>query len=274
MKFWIVGPTASGKTAFSIMLSNALGLPIVNCDSRQFWRDLKNITCSPSEIEMSKARHLLFDELSMNERPNLGWWCDRLKSIEGDYILVGGTVFYGWSLMRGVPIENKSHDEIECYDWSVLNEMSPEFAATVHANDAYRVNRAINFYRNNGCMFTDISDIYKEDLCVIKLIPEKSFLLDNVTRRVVNNLDKWITEVDNNRSDVYKSVIGYQECIDHINGSMSYEELSKRIIEVTMQYVRRQLKIMRKVNAFATLEYGYDYVDVWNSALERIIRQN
>ena len=70
MKFWIVGPTASGKTAFSIALSKALNLPIVNCDSRQFWRGLKGITCSPTITEMSEAKHLLFDELNADEKPN------------------------------------------------------------------------------------------------------------------------------------------------------------------------------------------------------------
>ncbi len=274
MKFWIVGPTASGKTAFSIMLSKALGLSIVNGDSRQFWKNLKLITCSPTVSEISEAKHLLFDELNSDEKPNLGWWCDKLKSIDGNYIIVGGTVFYGWSLMRGVPMERNLYDEIECYDWNVLNEMSAEFASTVHPRDIYRVNRAINFYRNNGCMFTDVTEVYKEDLCVIKLIPDRAFLLSNVTKRVVNNLNKWIEEVRLNQSDAYMSVIGYKECLEHINGVISYEELSRRIIEITMQYVKKQLKIMRKVNAFMTLEYTENYESVWADALNRILRQN
>lgn len=230
MKFWIVGPTASGKTAFSIMLSKCIGLPIVNCDSRQFWKDLKHITCSPTNEEANQAMHLLFDELDSNEKPNLGWWCNELSNIDEDYILVGGTVFYGWSLMRGVPIESKRQDDIECYDWNVLNNMSPQFAAKINPNDSYRVNRAINFYRNHQCMFDELKNVYKEDLFVIKLMPEINFLRANVIKRVEKNIHTWIEEVRVNQSDCYTTVIGYNECLQYINGELSLEQLQQEII--------------------------------------------
>jgi tRNA dimethylallyltransferase len=57
---FIVGPTASGKSSFSIQLSQKLNLPIVNCDSLQFYSDLRIGTAYPSELDFKQAPHLLF----------------------------------------------------------------------------------------------------------------------------------------------------------------------------------------------------------------------
>ena len=53
----IVGPTASGKTDYSIELANQYNSPIISCDSRQIYKELKIGTAPPSEEQLAQIKH-------------------------------------------------------------------------------------------------------------------------------------------------------------------------------------------------------------------------
>ncbi len=59
----IMGPTASGKTALSLSLADALPIEIISVDSAMVYRGMDIGTAKPSDEERSVAPHHLIDIL-------------------------------------------------------------------------------------------------------------------------------------------------------------------------------------------------------------------
>ena len=53
----ILGPTASGKTDYSISLAKEVGSPVVSCDSRQIYKEMKIGTAPPSDEQLAQVQH-------------------------------------------------------------------------------------------------------------------------------------------------------------------------------------------------------------------------
>ena len=100
--YFIVGPTASGKTALSIELAKKLGnCEIISCDSRQIFRDFDLATGKVTKEEMGPIPHHMLDivdpgqEFSVVDFTNMA-----LEQIEDIFsrgktpIICGGTGFY------------------------------------------------------------------------------------------------------------------------------------------------------------------------------------
>lgn len=270
-QIWIVGPTASGKTNLSIKLSKIIDFPIINCDSRQFWKDIKLITCSPTEEEIKAAPHLLFNILKADEKPDLGWWSRSIKALnKPQYILVGGTIFYGFNLMRGIPILDHPTPEI-AGTWQDLNNINSDIASKIHPNDTYRVQRALNFYSQYQCDFSDIKDKIQQDLLVIALYPEKEFLQNNIQKRITSNIDLWIEEVRSNQHDNYRNIIGYQECLEYLNNNINKDQLISNIFMSTMRYAKRQIKFMKKLTPEISITFNQNnYEEMFNEVIGKI----
>ena len=63
----VVGPTASGKTALSIRLAQALDGEIISCDSMQIYRGMCIGTAAPTVEEMAGIPHHLIGILPPSE---------------------------------------------------------------------------------------------------------------------------------------------------------------------------------------------------------------
>ena len=64
----IAGPTASGKTAFSIQLAKALNTVIISADSRQFYKEMSIGTAAPTEEELSQVKHYFVHHISIEDK--------------------------------------------------------------------------------------------------------------------------------------------------------------------------------------------------------------
>ena len=67
----ITGPTAVGKTDFTISLAERLGTPIISADSRQMFRELKIGTAAPTEAELARVQHYFVGNLSIHDYYNV-----------------------------------------------------------------------------------------------------------------------------------------------------------------------------------------------------------
>lgn len=128
-KYLIVlgGPTASGKTATAIQLSQHFNAPILNCDSRQFYREMNIGTAKPTEAELAAAPHHFINNLSIHDSYNVGdYEQDALALLDQIYakndlaILTGGSGLFIKAVCEGL-------------------DVFPEITATVKAkvNDIY-----------------------------------------------------------------------------------------------------------------------------------------
>ena len=250
---YIIGPTASGKTRLAIELSKILKIDIYNCDSRQSWKNIPLLTCSPTELEKREANHFLFNYLENDEKPSLGRWIEDLP-LKIPKIIVGGTNFYIYALLKGIPKVNISQDTIDKSN-SIENKyeflqksLREKFPSYLKINDIYRINRLTEFYLETNCLFDDFKDKYQEDGIVFYINPTKELLENNIKNRIENNILNWLEEVKKNQHNNFRTIIGYEESLDYLNNKINFNLLKEKIYKNTLKYVKKQQKFIKKIN--------------------------
>jgi tRNA dimethylallyltransferase len=259
----IIGPTASGKTKLSLRIEENLAIPnwndqvqwnVVNYDSRQFWQEMKILTCSPTDEEKSIRPHYLFNYLSREHKPNLGAWYREIAKIENK-ILVGGTIFYIRSLYFGIPcleIDENIRNQVEAIDnlEEYFRDNYSHFIGNLNFKDTYRVKRKLEFILQTGQGdFGAHDNKYTENLIIYALMPEKEKLLNNIEIRTKSFLDDAIKEVTSiDFVENYKTIIGYEEIWQYYNKEISYEKLYEEIVLKTYQYAKYQLKFIKSLS--------------------------
>ncbi|MDB2414829.1 tRNA (adenosine(37)-N6)-dimethylallyltransferase MiaA [Rickettsiales bacterium] len=269
----ISGPTASGKTAISIEVAKHYGnFEIINCDSKQFYKEMPIITAQPTKQERGDIPHHLFGVLSMKDSCSVTDWLDMALPIIKDVqkrgkvpLIVGGTGMYIKSLMHGLsPIPDIDPDirrkvrEMSLSQGSQavyekLKELDPQTAAKLNPGDSQRVSRAYEVILQTGKSLS-----YWHSLENKMPYPEAEFLLFFVTP----NRD-WVYQRCNERFDqmIKQGVIeeiaalgdedfdnelpsvrshGVREMKAYINGQVSLEEAIKQSQTNTRKYVKRQ----------------------------------
>ena len=105
--YLIAGPTASGKSQFSIDLAKKINGVVINSDSMQVYKNLEILTARPNKKEMQNIEHYLYGYVNGVERYNVEKWCnDAAKIINETFernsnpILVGGTGLYIHTLIN------------------------------------------------------------------------------------------------------------------------------------------------------------------------------
>lgn len=104
----IIGPTAIGKTALSILVANHFKCEIVSCDSRQFFKEMTIGTAVPSTSELAAAPHHFIQNKSIFENYTVGdFEKEAIAKIDAlfltnDYVvLVGGSGLYVNAVLKG-----------------------------------------------------------------------------------------------------------------------------------------------------------------------------
>lgn len=243
----VIGPTGSGKTNLAIDLALKTNSSIVNIDSRQFWKNCKKLSCSPTATEKKKAPHLLFNILTNNQTPSLGWLVKQIQKIPEKKILVGGSIFYARSLILGVPlvdIDKTIVKEVDNFQdpYAVLKNICPN--TKIHPNDHYRIKRFLSFYLQTNKSFEECESKYKEDFEVITT----SLNLDNITTRTEQNFQSYIEEIKTvGFVENFKSILGYQDCFDYLNNKINKKTCIEKINQSTIQYAKYQDDFIKKI---------------------------
>jgi tRNA dimethylallyltransferase len=104
----IIGPTAIGKTALSIIVANHFKCEIVSCDSRQFFKEMNIGTAVPNTTELEAAKHHFIQNKSVLESYTVGDFEKEAISkidelfLNNDYVvLVGGSGLYVNAILKG-----------------------------------------------------------------------------------------------------------------------------------------------------------------------------
>jgi len=164
----VVGPTAAGKTAFSVELAMyiqadcAKQAEVLNADSRQLYRYMDIGTAKVTEEEMRGVPHHLFSVLNPDEELTVGWYKDKADNLITSLhargavpLLVGGSMLYISAITDGLTLGPPEDTEIRErltreYDadngaalYKQLQNVDPEIALTVHQNNKPRLIRAM-----------------------------------------------------------------------------------------------------------------------------------
>ena len=105
----ISGPTASGKSNFSIKLAKKINGEIINADSMQVYKELKILSARPNPKDYQKIKHHLYGFHNVKKSFSTGDWIklaikkiNELKKRKKTPIFVGGTGLYFKALTDGL----------------------------------------------------------------------------------------------------------------------------------------------------------------------------
>ena len=104
--FVLLGPTAVGKTALSLQMAEMLGVPIINCDSRQIYREIPVCTAAPTAEEQARVQHFFVGTHGLEDAYSAAQYETVLMrlfaSCPGDYLLSGGSMMYIDAVTKGI----------------------------------------------------------------------------------------------------------------------------------------------------------------------------
>ena len=275
---FLMGPTASGKTALAVALTQHLPFKIVSVDSALVYRGMDIGTAKPDADTLHLAPHRLIDILDPAEAYSAGRFrADALSEIAaiqagGHYpLLVGGTMLYFRALERGLAelpvadpaIRVRLNAELAEYGSTVLHARlalcDPVAAARIHVHDSQRIQRALEVYELTGRSLTELCAQSCDELLpfrVVKLIlvpMERQILHERIESRFRSMLEQgFVAEVERLRArgdlDLAKPsmrAVGYRQVWEYLEGRLDHEEMAERAIAATRQFAKRQLTWLR-----------------------------
>ena len=270
----IAGPTASGKTALSIALAEALDAQIVSCGSMQVYKYMDIGTAKPTVEERKGIVHHMLDVAEPDEDFSVSRYCAMADPIVANIlargqtaIVVGGTGLYMDSLIRGnafAPFpstgvrERLEAEPIEDV-YARLSAIDPEAAARLHLSDKKRIIRAMEVYLETGITITEHNR--RTQLLPNKYDPvwfaledeNRQDLYDRIDRRVEIMLEQGL--VEEIRSLLVRGIpkkatalqaIGYKEFLAALDGQCTLAEAAAQVQQASRHYAKRQLTWFRR----------------------------
>ena len=267
----VLGPTASGKTLFSIELAQYLkNADVINADSRQLYRGMDIGTAKVTEEEMQGVVHHLIDVLDPNEEATAGWYkkeamsvIDSLKANGRIPILTGGSMLYLSTVIDDLSLAPVTDPELRErimseYEldsgqtlYKRLQSLDPESAQIVDANNQPHLVRAVEICELTGKTKAEaIQSNPTSDVLIFGIKREREELVDRINLRVKVMFDAgWVDEVralvaaGYTSEDPAMKSHGYKEIMQWIadGETGSFEDLQESIAAKGRQYAKRQM---------------------------------
>ncbi len=270
----ILGPTGVGKTAYAIFRALECGSPVISCDSRQIYREMRIGTAVPSDEELSAVKHYFIREIPVTQNYTAGIYevqalelIDRLFA-EGHETLVmcGGSMLYIDALCYGlddfpeVPMQLREH-LVECLrDEGVdtlaaqLRELDPVTYEEIDLTNGRRVIRALEVCLYTGKPFSSFKTRrFKErnfEIRKIGLERPREELYGRLDARVLQMMEDGLEEEARSllpyRDLTALQTVGYRELFEYFDGKINLDEAVRRIQVNTRHYAKRQLTWWRR----------------------------
>ena len=250
----ILGPTAVGKTDYSIETALRYDSPIISCDSRQIYKEMSIGTAVPSAEQLAAVQHYFIHSHTVTELYTAGKYeLEALALInrlfdEGHetLIMAGGSGFYVDALVNGLDdfpeadlqlrsslTERLKIEGVEPLRQELL-KLDPESYATIDIANGQRVVRALEVCIMTGRPFssfkTSPSKLRDFEIEKIGLVRPRDVLYDRINRRVIQMIDDGLVEevrsLTQYRDLAALKTVGYKEIFDWFdfqNGLVSTE---------------------------------------------------
>ena len=283
--WFVAGPTASGKSAAALHLAWVLNAEIVSLDSMAVYRGMTIGTAKPSVADQQSVRHHLIDiadpaqDFSVTEFVRLAYEAANDIAMRGRIpLFVGGTGLYLRSILRGM-FEGPAADwdlrnrweklaALHSPEWlhAQLAERDPLTAQRLHPNDMRRLIRAIEVFELTGKRLSEDQHHRPrppEDrpACVVWLQPPRPWLHERINNRIdLMMLEGWLEETrlllesEPPPGRTARQALGYQELIQHLEGTLSLENALAQIKISTRQFAKRQHTWFRNIEECMPLE--------------------
>ena len=296
----IAGPTASGKTALSILLAKEMDGEIVSCDSMQVYKDMDIGTAKPTPEEQQGIPHHMLSVAEPWEDFSVSRYCAMADPIVEDIlrrgkspVIVGGTGLYMDALIRGnafAPCPSTGRrEELEALAASQgieavierLQKADPESAARLHPSDQKRIIRAMEVYLETGMTITEHNRKTQEippkyhPIRFALADRQRQTLYDRIDRRVDTMVEAGLIEEIQGllargipEKCTAMQAIGYKEFVAALHGACSLEEAAGQVKQASRRYAKRQLTWFRRnpENIWLIREDGQTSMEILDSA--------
>jgi len=276
----LMGPTASGKSAVSLLLAERFGCEIITVDSAQVFKGMDIGTAKPSVEEQQRIRHHLLDIRDPAEnysaaefRKDALFLIDEILARGNVPLLVGGTNLYFRALLQGLSDLPAANTEIragieaqaQSLGWAVmhqyLQDVDPVSAARIHATDSQRIQRALEVYKISGKTMTELHQLKARapvlpyrNVKIIMAPHDRSWLHQRIAIRFKRMLEQgMINEVQNLyvRGDLAFNLpavraVGYRQVWAYLEGEYDEQQMHEKAVIATRQLAKRQLTWLRK----------------------------
>ena len=286
---FLMGPTASGKSALAVQLAHALNGEIISVDSALVFKGMDIGTAKPTLEQRQGIVHHLIDIIEPNEVFSTGQFRNQALSLMADInqrgklpILVGGTMLYFNALSHGLaelpPADAVIRAQLDLDLMELGKEalhqrlalVDPEAAARIHPNDPQRVQRALEVYALSGKSLTSFFTAEPAQVLpyrVIKLIiapSDRKILHSVIAERFMGMLQQgFIEEVEAlyRRGDLNETMpairaVGYRQAWSYLQNDIDKATMTESAIIATRQLAKRQFTWLRKETDALYFETG------------------
>lgn len=284
---FLLGPTASGKTAVALALAERLPIEVVSVDSAQVYRGMDVGTAKPTREERARVAHHLIDIVDPTEAYSAGRFRDDALRLGGAIhargrlpVFAGGTMLYFSALMRGLAtlppaqpaIRAALEREAAAKGWPALHaelsKLDPESARRIEPTDSQRIQRALEVYRHTG---RALSAFHGEaaaqrppfEALEISLEPsDRSVLHERIAARFRGMLEAGLVEELEGLRRRYRldaampsmRAVGYRQAWDTLEGKAPATTLAARGTAATRQLAKRQLTWLRAMQGLERID--------------------
>ena len=266
--FVLLGPTAVGKTALSFNIAKLLGSPIINCDSRQIYKDMSIGTAAPTDRQLDEVKHYFVKILELQQYYSAAQYeedviklTDQLSQTHDNLLLSGGSMMYIDAVCNGIDDiptvapeireELKARLQTEGLD-KLRNELKlldPEYYNIVDLKNPKRIVHALEICYTSGKTYTSFRIRKKKErpfqIIKIGLRRDRDKLFDRINRRVDMMMEEGLLE-EAKRLYPYRQLnalntVGYKELFNYIDGAWDLEFAVEKIKKNTRDYAKKQM---------------------------------
>ena len=269
----ITGPTAVGKTALCLDIAQHFGIPIINADSRQIYKELKIGTASPTNEQMMQVPHYFVGSLSLNDYYSASLFEQQVLEIlsrefrEHDFALMaGGSMMYIDAVCDGIDdiptVDDETRETLkkrladEGLEALVeeLKKLDPEYYEIVDRQNPRRVVHGLEICLMTGKTYTSFRKREKKQrpfrIIKIGLNRPREELYERINQRVDLMMHQGLLAEAKALYPMRQmnalNTVGYKELSDYLDGRWSLEEAVERIKGNTRRYARKQLTWYKK----------------------------
>lgn len=300
----IVGPTAVGKTDFTLELAEQLNAEVISGDAYQVYKQLNIGTAKPSMDELNRVKHHLIDILEPNDLYSVSIFQDQAKEIIASLkdqnilpILSGGTGLYVQSLLENYNFNDVKPDENlrakldELYNTKGIEglrdyafTLGKEHNIEIQYNDKHRLYRAIEILHHGDVdsLRNQTKDGVSYKGPVIGLMRDRDKLYERINLRVdmmfdiglIEEVEQLLKSGVNPDCQAFKG-IGYKEVVEYINGRITLDECRDLIKKNTRHFAKRQITWYKRMPYIEWIHIDNDTSKdfIFNKAMDLIRRE-
>ncbi len=268
----ICGPTGIGKTAFAIALAKQFNGEIVGADSMQLYRHMDIGTAKPTPEEQAAVRHHMVDVVDPDGHFDAEIYANvayaKVLALAGNEILpfiVGGTGLYIKALIHGLfesvkvdpqvrqQLKNEARKLGGHHLHTRLQKCDPVAAGRIHANDTYRIVRALEIFETTRKPMSASQQSHRFKARRIRTLKiglqmERADLYRRIDKRVDIMIDQGLLrEVKALLGAGYSpdlkpmKSLGYRHMAAYIDNAVDWDEAVRTLKRDTRHYAKRQM---------------------------------